>query len=215
MIPLPYNMKVILLAAGKSQRFNDIKLLAPIKKREYSIPLIQHVLQQISKSLAILNLNPQNLFTATGCYHEDISTIIDKQFSVIYCSNAHLGLGHTIAQSVARIISDVENTTEQASHIMITLADQVALTSDDYRKLIEQSISMPDQLICAIADQEIMPPAIFPRRYFDQLVKLTGDKGAKALLHQNKEHLQTVQLPNAAIDIDTKQDLHNWHKNDK
>lgn len=215
MTPLHYNVKIILLGAGKSQRFKAIKLLAPIKKQQYSAHLIQHVLQQISKSLVSLNIDCCNLFIATGCYHENISAIIDKQFPLIYCSNAHLGLGHTIAQSVENIINDVDNVSEPVSHIMLTLADQVALTSDDYRKLIEQSISMPDKLICAIADQEIMPPAIFPRQYFNQLVTLTGDKGAKALLHQNKERLQTVQLPNAAIDIDTKQDLHNWHKNDK
>jgi molybdenum cofactor cytidylyltransferase len=58
-----------------------------------------------------------------------------------------------------------------------------------------------------------MPPAIFPLCYFPQLIQLEGDKGAKALLYKHKENLQTVSLPNAIIDIDTKEDLTNWLNN--
>ena len=93
---------------------------------------------------------------------------------------------------------------------MIALADQVALTADDYIRLIEQSQSTPDKLVCAQAEQELMPPAIFPQRYFKELTTLHGDKGAKALLHKNKENLQPVLLNSAAIDIDTQQDLIDW-----
>jgi molybdenum cofactor cytidylyltransferase len=58
-----------------------------------------------------------------------------------------------------------------------------------------------------------MPPVIFPRYCFTDLMSLKGDKGAKILLHKYKESLQEVLLPNAAIDIDTQKDLSNWHKN--
>lgn len=95
---------------------------------------------------------------------------------------------------------------------MIMLADQIALSPADYTHLIKQSLTAPDKLICAQEEQEIMPPAIFPRRYFSELMTLEGDKGAKALLHKNAEQLQSVRLPNAIIDIDTQQELLNWHK---
>jgi len=203
-----YNLKVILLGAGKSERFNGVKLLAKVQNKTPSTSLIQHVLQQISVSLEMLDISKNNLYIATGGYHDQISALIGEQFSVNYCSYAYLGLGHTIAQSVEEIIRNSDST----SHIMITLADQVALTSNDYIKLIEQSLLMPDKLICTKAGSEIMPPAIFPAHYFTQLMSLTGDKGAKMLLHKNRENLEEVLLPNAGIDIDTREDLLNWHK---
>ncbi len=206
-----YKLKVILLAAGKSERFNDIKLLAKVQQHDNSITLIEHVLLQISASLGIVNINESNLHVATGVYHAQIAKLIGNQYSLDYCEDAHLGLGHTIAQSVEKILGNEDNT----SHIMITLADQVSLNSDDYVYLIKQSLATPDKLICAKAGQEIMPPAIFPRVYFTDLMTLKGDKGAKALLHKNKESLQKVLLPDAAIDIDTLEDLNNWHKTDK
>ena len=209
-----YNLKVILLSAGKSQRFKAIKLLAKVKYQSHSIPLIQYVLQQITASLALLKINKNNLYIATGSHHEQISEVIRQQGTITYCSNAYLGLGHTIGQSVERVISN-DTSTERASHIMITLADQIALTTNDYLRLIEQSLLAPEKLICAKAGIEHMPPAIFPRRYFTQLMKLTGDKGAKVFLQMNKENLQEIIIPNAAIDIDIKQDLINWHTKNK
>lgn len=205
-----YNLKIILLAAGKSERFNDIKLLAKVGRQDGSITLIEHVLQQISVSLNRLNINESNLHIATGGYHAQIAKLIGNQYSLDCCENAHLGLGHTIAQMVGKILIADDNT----NHIMITLADQVALSCDDYVHLIKQSTAMPNKLICAKAGLEIMPPAIFPCLYFSELMTLQGDKGAKVLLYANKDNLQNVLLPNAAIDIDTLEDLISWHKRD-
>ena len=47
MIKEDYHLKVILLAAGKSERFNGIKLLASVQQDD-PITLVQHVLQQIN-----------------------------------------------------------------------------------------------------------------------------------------------------------------------
>lgn len=201
-----YRLKVIVLGAGNSERFGDIKLLAKVKLSDDSLCLVEHVLQRISAALNLLNISKANIYVTTGRYHQQISTRLGKEFSLIYCEDAHQGLGHTIAQSVEKTVS----TESDVSHIMITLADQVALETNDYIHLIEQSLKSPTQLICAEAEQKIMPPAIFPCHYFPDLMILQGDKGAKALLHKNKDKLQTVHMPNAIIDIDTKQDLINW-----
>ncbi len=208
MIDTGYNLKIVLLAAGKSMRFNGIKLLAKVQQQDDSFTLIEHVLQQISSSLNTLNINKNSLHVATGDYHTQIAQLTANRYTLDYCKNAHLGLGHTIAQSVEKMLI----TDDSTSHIMITLADQVALTSDDYLSLINQSLATPQKLICAKADQQIMPPAIFPRHYFTELMTLQGDKGAKAVLRTNKENLHKVLLPNAAIDIDTSKDLLDWYE---
>ncbi len=205
-----YQLKVIILGAGRSERFGDIKLLAKVKLSDDSLCLVEHVLQRISAALHVLNISTANIHLTTGRYHQQISTRLGTQFPLIYCQDAHMGLGHTIAESVETITSTTSKNESDVSHIMITLADQVALETNDYVRLIEQSLKSPTQLICAKAEQKMMPPAIFPYHYFPDLMALHGDKGAKALLHKNKDKLQTVQMPNAIIDIDTKQDLINW-----
>ena len=212
-----YNLKVILLAAGKSERFNGVKVLAKVQQKETSITLIEHAFHQISVALNELNIDEKNIQIATGRYHSQITTFFSKhensQYIFDYCEDAHLGLGHSISQSVGHMLTDVHDNENSPSHILIALADQVALIADDYIALIKQSLALPSTLVCAKARQELMPPAIFPSAYFDDLMRLKGDKGAKPILYANKENLQTVNLPNAERDIDTQKDLSNWHNN--
>lgn len=212
-----YNLKVILLAAGKSERFNGIKLLAKIQQQENSITLIENAFHQISAAFSTLNIDDKNIRIATGRYHLQIATYLSEhehkssQYVFDYCEDAHLGLGHTISQSVGHMLTGEHDNEDSPSHILIALADQIALTADDYVALIQQSSALPNKLVCAKAGQEFMPPAIFPSAYFTDLMRLKGDKGAKLVLYANKENLQTVNLPHAERDIDTQQELFNWY----
>ncbi len=208
-----YNLTVILLAAGKSERFNGIKLLAKVQQQETSITLLEHAFHQLSLALNTLNMDKKNIRIATGRYHSQITTFFSEhensQFVFDYCEDAHLGLGHTISQTVGHLLNDADDIS--TSHILIALADQVALTADNYVALIKQSLALPNMLVCAKAGHEIMPPAIFPATYFADLIHLKGDKGAKSVLYTHKENLQTVNIPHAERDIDTQQDLLNWY----
>jgi len=51
-------------------------------------------------------------------------------------------------------------------------------------------------------------PAIFPRLFFDALLALEGDRGAKQIIHTtNPDQLIAVPAPEAGTDIDTRDDL--------
>ena len=69
-----YNLKVILLAAGKSERFNGVKVLAKVQQKETSITLIEHAFHQISLALNELNIDDI-------VYSQFISSCLDKLLS--------------------------------------------------------------------------------------------------------------------------------------
>jgi molybdenum cofactor cytidylyltransferase len=50
-------------------------------------------------------------------------------------------------------------------------------------------------------------PAIFPRVCFSELAELRGDHGARLILERNNYRLVRVPMSNAAIDLDTPEDL--------
>ena len=50
-------------------------------------------------------------------------------------------------------------------------------------------------------------PAIFPRLSFSELAELRGDQGARMVLERNNYRLVRVPMSNAAIDLDTPEDL--------
>ena len=53
-------------------------------------------------------------------------------------------------------------------------------------------------------------PVIFPHSVFPELLALRGDHGAKRLLLRQPKRTTFVDIPNAAIDIDTPDDLTNY-----
>jgi CTP:molybdopterin cytidylyltransferase MocA len=50
-------------------------------------------------------------------------------------------------------------------------------------------------------------PAIFPRWTFSDLLALRGDRDPRLVLRRNIDQVVRVPMPNAAIDLDTPEDL--------
>lgn len=51
------------------------------------------------------------------------------------------------------------------------------------------------------------PPALFPRSALGELARLSGDRGARALLARHRESLAMVPFPAGRYDVDTPEDL--------
>lgn len=108
------------------------------------------------------------------------------------------GIGNSIACGVAALPSHV-------SAVLIFLGDQVALNVTDLMRLQMRYESATDNkatdIVCAKYDGSFGVPAIFPRRYFSQLIALDSDQGAKQILYKNP--VISLPIENAALDIDT------------
>jgi molybdenum cofactor cytidylyltransferase len=90
---------------------------------------------------------------------------------------------------------------------LIALADQVAVTADDLRRLVARWEQQPDRMVAAQYADTIGVPAIFPVDLFRELAELQGDRGARAVLARYPERVIGVPMPSAAQDVDTPADL--------
>ena len=85
------------------------------------------------------------------------------------------------------------------------LADQVRVSGEDLKRLTLRDDK--NQIACASYSKTLGPPAIFPAQFFPELEKLSGDKGAKALLAElTATHCQ-IDIPSASLDVDVLSDL--------
>ena len=87
------------------------------------------------------------------------------------------------------------------------LADQAAVTAEDLRRLITGWRREPARIAAAQYEGTVGVPAVFPRSQLAALAQLRGDQGARALLRRQSDRLVRVPMANAAIDIDTPEDL--------
>lgn len=90
--------------------------------------------------------------------------------------------------------------------VMITLCDQPFVTAEKIHIFIEAFKTQRSLIIAARYNDVLGVPALFSREMFDALTRLDGDKGARDLIRQEASTFG-IDLPEAAIDIDTQQDI--------
>lgn len=205
MPPKPISLNILLLAAGKGLRFqascsdkpqkSAIKQLVSIQ----GIPMINHSISQLRPLITQYN-NTNKIYVALGANHQEIRSVLPTDITTLLSESFSLGMGHTLAESIDHIATE-------SSHVLIALADQVLINTEHYQQLINKSLHEPEKIIATLSANKMMVPAIFPKKHFPELMKLTGDKGASALLKNYSNQVLTYPLENAKYDIDTMADL--------
>jgi molybdenum cofactor cytidylyltransferase len=91
--------------------------------------------------------------------------------------------------------------------LLLLLADQVAVTADDLRRLHAHWKRHPVLIAAALHGGAPGLPAIFPRWAFTDLLALRGDHDLRSVLRRNVDRVVRVPMSNAGIDLDTPEDL--------
>lgn len=191
-------MKVLggLLAAGSSKRFGGVKQLALLGKTTL-----------IDKALSNYQIVfGDNVLVALGANFELLHSAIGDKVNTVYVDNWEKGIGH----SISALIKSVEST--DATHVYLGLADQVAIGPQEIKLLLDAANSDSENIICSYYNNIDGVPAVFPKKYFEELVRLERDVGAKSLFKRHADKVARVEMPNAAIDIDTQEALQSWVK---
>ena len=79
------------------------------------------------------------------------------------------------------VATEMENESK-CSGVLITLGDQVKLNEQDYQKLVD--VYDGEKIVVSSYGRKKGPPAIFPRKYFEQLIHLKGDIGAREVIEK-------------------------------
>ena len=101
----------------------------------------------------------------------------------------------------------VQSAPPASSAILLLLADQVAVTADDLRRLHASWRRHPVLIAAALHGGAPGLPAIFPRWAFSDLLALRGDRNPRAVLRSSIDRVVRVPMANAGIDLDTPEDL--------
>ena len=176
-------LQIIIPAAGASSRLGQAKQLV----QNGSGTLIDQTL-----ALALTLNQPVSLITGHWRPRQPLPTGISE----LYFPNWAQGMGASIAYGVAK-------TAVPTHGYLVLLSDQWGLTATALASFIDQWDGQQSQVA---SDQNYLgPPVLFPVQLREPLCQLTGDQGAKTILKQ--QPFTTVFLPNAALDLDTPEQL--------
>jgi CTP:molybdopterin cytidylyltransferase MocA len=183
-------LAAIILAAGAGRRLGGRKPLA--------VCAGETLLARAARSCRDAGLEGTiAVFGATGAEFVEAATDAALPFTVN--ANWHDGMGTSIAAGVAALPDDCDA-------VLLRTVDQVLVDADGWRELIAAWRQAPDAISAARYAGTTGVPAIFPRRCFAALGALRGDRGARGLLSADDD-VVAVDLPAAALDVDTAADL--------
>ncbi|OUW04648.1 MAG: hypothetical protein CBD16_01840 [Betaproteobacteria bacterium TMED156] len=182
-------MACLVLAAGESSRFGSIKQLAPINNQ----PMLLKKLKELKK------IFHSDLFVVLGAFKEKIQPVIINYANIIINEHWEDGMSSSISAGINKITANKEYTS-----VLIALADQIKLTSNDYSILLNSFDGV--KITATKYQHNIGVPAIFPLNYFEHLERFKGDNGARFFLNNNQNEINVVTLHSETIDIDTVED---------
>ena len=109
------------------------------------------------------------------------------------------GLGKSIAVGVATIQKNSEY-----NSILVMLGDQPFITSRYLDKMISKFNENQSPVIATNYSGKPGVPALFPHKNFSELIKISGDSGAKSIL---KNHANIIKLEaENTFDVDSPED---------
>ena len=95
--------------------------------------------------------------------------------------------------------------------LMIALPDMPEITAIDMRALIAAQLEAPALPLRATSAGHIPGhPVILPRALLNQLLDLSGDEGARAVLRRHPPRLLALEGDRALTDLDTQADWAAW-----
>lgn len=184
----------LLLAAGGSSRMGQPKQLFVYQGKT--------LLRRAVETLLDTKCSPIIVVLGAG-YEHTKNEIDDLPVGIVRNDNWQTGMSSSIKKGLEYLL----RTEPDISGVVITLCDQPDITASHINLLADKFRETGSEIVAALYSDTVGVPALFGRRFFTELLNLEGDKGAKSLIRAQKPIFSTVQIPEAAFDIDTPEDI--------
>lgn len=184
---------IIILAAGASTRLGAPKQSLQFKGK---------TLLQIA-IVAAVNSECKPVILVTGSNAEAI--LIEADISgVSVVHNADWV--HGMASSIRKGINELQKLVPGIDAAIVLLCDQPFVDAALLKNLLQHKIETGKKIVACSYNGMVGVPVLFDKTFFEDLLLLEGEQGAKKILLQHKDEVFAVNFPKGAIDIDTQAD---------
>ena len=187
------NISATILAAGSSQRMGDNKLLLPFQD--------DTLINIVCKTIIDSYLKP--VFVVTGFENKKVVESLPKSIDkIVYNEDWSRGMATSINKAISSLPNNIDGN-------MIVLGDMPLVTVKTINNLHQVFLNNNgNKIIYADYLGKQANPVIFPRKFFDEILHLNGDKGCKKIIYKNRKSSIGVPIDSSEVifDCDTKDD---------
>lgn len=180
----------IILGAGSSSRMGEPKQLLEWEGET----LLDRALRQAQI------VEDTSIVLVLGANAELIQASLRRgKYQIAWNENWSTGMGSSIACGLQKLLAGPV----PLAAVLISLVDQPLITSAHFKKIIENFKKNSPEIIAASYGNTLGVPALFSADLFSELLTLSGQKGAKAIISKYKDTLTELPFPAAHVDLDT------------
>jgi molybdenum cofactor cytidylyltransferase len=193
-----YRTGAIILAAGKSLRMGRPKQLIPWKGG----PLVRLPVA------AARNGGADPIWMVTGAHADQVGDAVGSEgIRLVHNDRFAEGMGSSIAAGFRAAIQ-----TSAVEAVFLLLCDQPAVDAALLRHMDSRARESGRGLIACRYRGTMGPPIRVVRSFFHAFTAIPPGTGARRILHQHPDDLETVDFPEGGRDLDTPADLGNHRK---
>lgn len=184
---------VIILAAGESGRLGKPKQLLPYHNKT----LLRNIVD------AALALDQSFTIVVTGAEKNAVEKELeDTRLIIHYNEDWQSGMASSILHGVRELM----RLQPEVNACILTVCDQPFVTTEVLRGLVEKHEQKGKGIVASSYSGAAGTPVLFSSAYFDKLMNLKGQEGAKKLLNSYAGDVSLVPFDKGEIDIDTPDD---------
>ena len=180
----------IILGAGASSRMGEPKQLLQWQRES----LVQRAVRQAEN----LQMGPVILVLGANAALIE-AELQEGRYQLAHNEAWETGMGSSIVSGMQALSAS----TQSLDAVLITLVDQPLVNTSDLEKIIEIFKKNNTPLVAASYGNTLGVPALFSADLFPELLTLSGQKGAKAIISKYSQSLAKLDLPAAKLDLDT------------
>jgi len=187
----------IVLAAGMSQRFASTKQLVRFKGKYLLEWVLEHALNsQLDRLILVLGHDADHILKSLNLPGSE------ARLQVVFNPHFQEGLSRSLRAGLAAV---------KATHpsVMFLLGDQPMVPTDILNLLLERFWQSSKDICVPVYQGRRGNPVLFNRNWYDRLLSLAGDIGARELIKEHPGQVLAVEIENPLcfVDIDTPADL--------
>ena len=183
---------IVILAAGSSSRLGTPKQL-----------LVLDGLSLIKKAALLALEITDKVIVVSGAHAEKIQAEL-QSLPLIIKENKVFQDG--IASSIRVGLNTLVEKYNDIEGVIFMVCDQPYLTADIINQLVSVANNSEKAVVACSYGNSLGIPALFKKKYFEELKELTGDMGAKKLIMTHMVDVEEIPFPEGSIDIDTEEE---------
>jgi molybdenum cofactor cytidylyltransferase len=191
---------ILLLAAGESARLGYSKQLLPVN----GVPLLR-----IQAQCALAAAVGEVLVVVGARANEHRQALQGLPLNIVQHEQWRHGMGSSLKAGMRHL----QQHNKALSAVVVMVSDQPHLTAQHLQVLWQQHKKFPDYIIASAYAQTVGVPALFPAVFFDPLLRLPDEAGARKLLQENLTLVVPVPFAGGELDLDTEYDVQRWRAN--